>query len=169
MKHALLTGMCLLLLWGEGWDLSAKNRNDRKEKAAKQVEQQISAQHFYMDVTLVQPVGLATFTPSRGQYFVSVRKDRISLYLPYVGRGYNVPYGGGSALRFTSPLESYQVKPGKKGSSTIMMSARNENDRMVYMTLTVYPNGSAYLRVRVDGLQMIGYSGELKLSASLED
>ena len=42
MKHALLTGMCLLLLWGGGWDLSAKNRNDRKEKAAKQVEQQIS-------------------------------------------------------------------------------------------------------------------------------
>ena len=165
MKHALLMSMSLLVLWGGSFELSAQDRNTRKAQTAAQVSQKVDDRDFYVNITLVQPVGLATFTPSRGQYFLAVRKDHVSLYLPYVGRGYDVPYGGGPALRFTSPLEHYQVQPGKKGSSTITLSAQNEYDRTVYMTLTVYPNGSVYLRVRVDGLQMIGYSGQLDLSA----
>lgn len=164
MKRALFTGLCLLMLWGGASGLSAQDRNARKAQIAEQVAQQVNDRDFYLDITLVQPVGMATFTPSRGQYFLSVKGDKVSLYLPYVGRGYDVPYGGGPALRFTAPLEQYDVQPGKKNSSTITLSAQNENDRMVYMTLTVYPNGSAYLRVRVDGLQMIGYSGQLDLT-----
>ena len=163
MKKAWFIGLCLLVLSGGISGLSAQDRSARKAQMAEQVAKQVNDRDFYLDITLVQPVGLATFTPSRGQYFLSVRDEQVSLYLPYVGRGYDVPYGGGPALRFTSPLEHYEVQPGKKGSSTITLSAQNEYDRTVYMTLTVYPNGSAYLRVRVDGLQMIGYSGQLDL------
>lgn len=168
MKKAWFISLCLLILSGGMASLSAQNRSARKAQFAEQVTKQVNDQDFYLDITLVQPVGLATFTPSRGQYFLSVRDEQVSLYLPYVGRGYDVPYGGGPTLRFTSPLEHYEVQPGKKGSSTITLSAQNEYDRTVYMTLTVYPNGSAYLRVRVDGLQMIGYSGQLDLEPQEE-
>lgn len=160
---------CLLALWGGSLSLSAKDRTASKAATAAAVEKKLESRDFRIDITLVQPVGLATFTPSRGQYFLTVKDAQVGIYLPYVGRGYDVPYGGGPALHFTAPLESYQVQPAKKGSWTVMLSTTNDQGRSVFMTLTVYPNGSVYLRVRVDGLQMIGYSGNVVLTSETAD
>ena len=75
MKHALLICMILWTLWGGCLELSAQDRSTRKAQTAAQVTQQLDDRDFYVDITLVQPVGLATFTPSRGQYFPSVRNS----------------------------------------------------------------------------------------------
>lgn len=162
MKKLLWIGLCLLLC-GAAAQVSAQDRALRKQETAQAVAGRLEARDFLIDITLVQPVGLATFTPSLGQYYLAVRGEQVSLYLPYVGRGYNVPFGGGPSLRFTAPLEHYQVQSGKKGASNITLAATSPDNREVFMTLTVYPTASAYLRVRVDGLQMIGYSGTLDL------
>lgn len=158
-----------MILLGGAFQVSARDRALRKEQTAAAVAKQLDERNFRIDINLVQPVGLATFTPALGQYFLAVHGDRTSLYLPYVGRGFNVPFGGGPALRFTAPLEHYQAEPGKKGSSTITLATTNSDNRTVFMTLTVYPSGSAYLRVRVDGLQMIGYSGQVDLGPAPAD
>ena len=36
-------------------------------------------------------------------YSVEVRNDTLISYLPYFGRAYNVPYGGGKGLNFSAP------------------------------------------------------------------
>ena len=85
-----------------------------------------------------------------------------SRYLPYYGRGYNIPYGGGEGLDFDAKIEDYQQKTGKKGNYEIKFSARTREDFYTFY-IDVYNNGSSSIHVNMQRRQSIDFLGNLIL------
>ena len=96
-------------------------------------------------------------------YSVEVRKDTLISYLPYFGRAYNVPYGGGKGLNFTAPIGSYQEYMRKNGLRHIEIGLSNEEDTYLY-TIEVFDNGSSSVEVRARQRERIAYSGTIDFS-----
>ncbi len=67
--------------------------------------------------------------PLTSSYSLTIRNDSVISYLPYYGRAYSIPYGGGDGLNFKTMLKEYNVKMDKKGNAVIEFVARNPEDR----------------------------------------
>ena len=112
-------------------------------------------------------IEVQTALPRRGnniqissRYDLVVRNDSVFSRLPYFGRGYNIPYGGGEGLFFEAPIESYQLNEGKKGRLEISFRARSSEDVMDYR-ITLFDNGSASVGVTMQKRQGIDFIGQL--------
>lgn len=95
-------------------------------------------------------------------YSVEVRNDTLISYLPYFGRAYNVPYGGGKGLNYTAPIESYQEFMKRNGQRHIEIGVSNEEDTYFY-TISVFENGNSMVDVRSRQRERISYSGNIEL------
>ena len=137
------------------------------EKAARQAAQQravakaLDSRHY--------KIGVQTMFPSRGTarqvsygYSVEVKGDTLVSYLPYFGRAYNVPYGGGKGLDFTALISEYKAEKDKNGRMHISILVNNEEDNLIYV-LTVFDNGQSSIDVRAREREPISYSGELTI------
>ena len=93
-------------------------------------------------------------------YSVEVRNDTLISYLPYFGRAYNVPYGGGKGLNFSAPIGSYQEFMKKNGQRYIEIGVTNDEDTYFY-TIEVFDNGSSSVDVRARQRERISYSGNV--------
>ena len=94
-------------------------------------------------------------------YSVEVRNDSLISYLPYFGRAYSVPYGGGKGLTFSERIGSYQEYQKGNGLRHIEISLRNDEDTYLY-TIEVYENGSSSISVQSRQRENISYSGEMR-------
>ncbi len=93
-------------------------------------------------------------------YSVEVRNDTLISYLPYFGRAYNVPYGGGKGLNFTAPIGDYQEFMKRNGQRHIEIDVTNDEDTYFY-TIEVFDNGSSSIDVQARQRERISYSGNL--------
>lgn len=93
-------------------------------------------------------------------YSLEIRNDSVFSYLPYYGRAYSVPYGGGSGLIFNAPLKEYTMDLDKKGNAVIKFSARSPEDFFEF-SAKVFSNGTASIDVIMQNRQSISYRGEL--------
>ena len=94
-------------------------------------------------------------------YSVTVRNDSLFSYLPYFGRAYDVPYGGGKGLNFDAPIESYKETQLKNGLRHIEIGLKNDEDTYLY-TINVFDNGSSSIDVQSRRRESISYSGEME-------
>ena len=94
-------------------------------------------------------------------YSVEVRNDSLISYLPYFGRAYNVPYGGGKGLNFSAPIESYREGVGKNGKRHIEIGLTNDEDTYLYV-LDVFDNGSSSVSVSARQREQISYTGDME-------
>ncbi len=94
-------------------------------------------------------------------YSVEVRNDTLISYLPYFGRAYNVPYGGGKGLNFTAPISSYQEFMKRNGQRHIEIGVTNDEDTYFY-TIEVFNNGSSSIDVQARQRERISYSGNIE-------
>lgn len=141
-----------------GMALPAFPQNGKEREA--NVRKALDADRYTVDINYMIPAkgpGRALTT----DYSIAVRNDSLLSYLPYAGRAYNIPYGGGKALNFSAPIESYE-KTEKKGETEITIRTRNEEDSYVYR-LTVYKDGNASLHVQPTQRESISFSGEMEL------
>lgn len=95
-------------------------------------------------------------------YSIKVNGDTFVSYLPYQGRAYNLPYGGGQGFDFTAEIDEYQDVVQKNGNHEITIRLHNDEDTFVYL-LSVSPDGNAYLKVTSRNRENISYSGQLDL------
>lgn len=93
-------------------------------------------------------------------YSVEVRNDTLISYLPYFGRAYNVPYGGGKGLNFSAPIGSYQEFMKRNGQRHIEIGVANDEDTYFY-TIDVFDNGGSSVDVRARQRERISYSGNV--------
>ena len=91
-------------------------------------------------------------------YSVEVRNDSLISYLPYFGRAYSVPYGGGKGLNFSESIGSYRESKEKNGKRHIEIGLKNEEDTYLY-TIDVFDNGSSSIDVQARQRDRISYSG----------
>jgi len=94
-------------------------------------------------------------------YSVEVRNDTLFSYLPYFGRAYNVPYGGGKGLNFSHPIENYQEYQKKNGQRHIEIGLTNEEDTYLY-TIEVFDNGNSSVEVLSRQRERIFYTGMME-------
>lgn len=93
-------------------------------------------------------------------YSLEMRGDSAISYLPYFGRAYSLPYGGGDGMRFEESITDYQSTFDKKGTARIKFVARTKEDTFRF-DVQVFSNGSAIISVTPTNRQNITYQGEL--------
>ena len=142
-----------------------EERAARKAEQAKMVTDALGARKYKIDITRMIP-GKG---PSRSvsTYSIEVRNDSLISYLPYIGRAYKVPYGGGNGLNFSAPISSYNETIKKNGRRDIEISVANNEDTYLY-TLMVFDNGSSSLTVQSRQREQISYSGNMVLCKNPE-
>ena len=137
-----------------------------EEKAARAAEQAakvnkaLKERKYKIDVERMYSMRGGSKTLSYG-YSVEVRNDSLISYLPYFGRAYSVPYGGGKGLTFSERIGSYQEYQKGNGLRHIEIGLRNDEDTYLY-TIEVYENGTSSISVQSRQRENISYSGEMR-------
>lgn len=113
-----------------------------------------------------QPINITTSSGRLRQldlgYFLRVNGDTLKVNLPYFGRAYSAPIDPSDAgFDFTSTNFTYTVSPGKKNSHNISIKTKDRTYNTEF-TLTVYDNGTAYLRASGSDREPVSYNGNLK-------
>ena len=139
--------------------LSAQSKKEKKEQKKEAVKKLIESENYKIDVNTAMPMR-GRSTPLTSSYSLEIRNDSVISYLPYYGRAYSIPYGGGDGLNFKAVLKEYSMKMDKKGNAVIEFIARNPEDRYEYR-VKVFPNGSASIDVNMQNRQSISFQGEL--------
>ncbi len=138
-----------------------------KDAATQQLVQQMLDKRMYkVDFDRAFPMAGPSFALNY-PYFVSVIGDRVESFLPYFGRAYTIPFGGGEGLSFEAPITGYSVKEGKKGQHLITFNARSDEDDYTF-NLEIYPTGEAFLNINAINKQGMSFDGNMDLDPKFE-
>lgn len=125
-----------------------------------QIAQALADQTYQFNAQMVTPLGGRQRTLTGG-YNLKVTKQVITAELPYFGKAYTAQIGSTDVgIKFSSKDFSYETIDGKKGSKDIHIKPKDFSD-IQELILTVYPDGTAYLRVNSISRQAISYTGDI--------
>ena len=127
--------------------LSQTEKLVRQTLIAQETDSLVKSRRFGVEVSAVFPQG-----------------DTLRSYLPYFGRAYEVPYGGGKGLDFSEPMKRWTLTEMKKGEQQMKIWVENEEDSYVY-TLHIYPSGVVDLTVDSRQRDRIRYNGNITKEA----
>jgi hypothetical protein len=123
------------------------------------VQTMLDAKMYKVDFKMAIPQTGRSFSLTY-PYFVSVIDNRVESFLPYFGRAYTLPYGGGEGLNFEATITNYTVKTGRKGQWQISFEARTVEDNYTF-NLDIYPSGESYLNIGAINKQGMSFSGAI--------
>ena len=142
--------------------LSAQTKKEKKELKKQAVEKLITSGKYRIDVIRALPArGRSVMLTS--PYSVEIRNDSIISHLPYYGRAYSIPYGGGEGLNFKAPLTDYKLDWDKKGTAKIKFTARSTEDKFDF-DIDIFSNGSSTIFVNMQNRQSINFQGEVDMT-----
>jgi hypothetical protein len=131
-----------------------------------QVEDMLARRLYKVDFTRAYPMSAPSFYLNY-PYYISVIGDRVESFLPYFGRAYNIPYGGGEGLRFAAPISDYTETLKRNGRREIHFTATTDEDSYRF-SLAVFPGGQSDLSVSASRRQSISFSGQVDLDPEFE-
>jgi len=141
---------------------TAARKKMEKQEMARKVNEAITNRHFKVNVNMVLPMGGSPISPST-LYSVTIAGDSINSYLPYFGRAYDIPYGGGKGLNFEGTIGQYSHGVNaRKGEHQVTLYVENEEDIYRY-DFSIFDNGSASIDVIARKRNPISYTGYLDL------
>ena len=135
------------------------SKAEKKRLQAEKVRQALYDRHFTINVTSAHPT---SFPPVNltSPYSLEVRGDSVISYLPYYGRAYSVPYGGGKALNFSGKMSGFDLSRTKK-EYNIKLAIENDEDKYLYY-IDVFDNGHASILVAPQNRTDILFYGEME-------
>lgn len=158
-RFKLFFTIMLALLIGSAGSVYAQNKQEKKEQKEKEVRELLQNGHFTIDVDRALPMsGSAVNLTS--SYSLEMRGDSVISHLPYFGRAYSVPYGGGDGLRFSKLVTDKKIEFDDKGMAQIKFETRTDEDNFIY-EIKVFDNGSATIFVQPTNRQSISFHGSL--------
>ena len=147
---------CLaLVLFG-----SCATSEERVAEKARKVTSALNERRFTILVDRMYPLRGSSRSISYG-YSVEVRNDSLLSHLPYFGRAYAIPYGGGKGLSFSAPIISYQEYQKKHNLRHIEIGLTNDEDTYLY-TIEVFDNGKSSIDVQSRQREPISFSGDME-------
>ena len=149
----------LLLMVVLGGCASSEERAAQKAEFSRKVKAALDKRAYKISINRMLPMQGASRSVSYG-YSVTVKNDSLFSYLPYFGRAYDVPYGGGKGLSFDAPIGHYHEIQSNNGSRQIDIELKNEEDNYTYY-ITVFDNGSSSIDVQARKRERISYNGEI--------
>ena len=138
---------------------SSEERAAQKAEFSRKVKAALDKRAYKISINRMLPMQGASRSVSYG-YSVTVKNDSLFSYLPYFGRAYDVPYGGGKGLSFDAPIGHYHEIQSNNGSRQIDIELKNEEDNYTYH-ITVFDNGSSSIDVQARKPERISYNGEI--------
>ena len=108
MKKIIFALLAVLIFIGCA--TTAENGMTKAEKKAQQiakVKKMLDERYYKVDIHMMHPQAYPARQVSYG-YSLSIHGDSILSYLPYLGRAYRVPYGGGKGLHFDALIDDYR-------------------------------------------------------------
>ena len=154
--------LLILFIAGTGiFTLQAQNREERKELKEQTVKEKIESENYRIDINTAYP-RRGRMIPLTSIYSVTIRNDSVFSQLPYFGRAYSIPYGGGQGLMFNAPIDQYTMSMGKRGAAKINFTAKIPEDQFRFR-ITIYSNGSSSIDVDMQNRESISFSGDLIL------
>ncbi len=160
-KHVVLIVSTLMFLLIFSGCATSEERMARAAEMKKKVVIALGERKYKICINRMMPLRGISKSVSYG-YSVEVRNDSLISYLPFFGRAYNVPYGGGKGLNFSAPIHSYQEYQKRKDMRYIEIGLANDEDTFLYI-IQVFDNGSTSVEVQSRQRERISYSGELEL------
>ena len=159
MKRIIITLAAAALLTGCGvLTESREDRQIRLEREAQMVRQGVENGNFKVDIDRMVPLrGGARHVDN---YSVKVENGHIVSHLPYFGRAWDLPYGGGHGLTFEADIEESDIFREPDGSYTVRLLIKTDEDTHVY-TFQIYTNGSTSLLVQSKNREPINFSGNI--------
>ena len=148
LAAALLTAGC-----GALHETSAE-RQAREAREARMVTDNIEAGNFTISIDRMYP--LRGTSKSVTSYSVRVKDGQLDSHLPYVGRAWKVPYGGGHALNFEAQVGSYTVNKVRDGYEVVLYVKTDEDEHLYQFT--IFDNGRTSLDVQSGNRERISYS-----------
>ena len=140
--------------------INAQSKQEKKEAIEKAIIEKVTSGKYKIEVSTAYPRRGKVVNLS-SSYSLEIRNDSVISHLPYYGRAYSIPYGGGNGLIFKAPIDEYKMETNKKGAMKVNLIARSPEDRFKY-TLTIYPNGSASIDVNMQNRESINFLGEVE-------
>ena len=159
MKRILFTFLAATLLF-TGCGVLTESREDRLvrlEREAQMVRQGVENVDFKVNIDRMIPLRGASRHVDN--YSVKVKDDHIVSYLPYFGRAWDLPYGGGHGLNFEADIQDSAVFISDDGSYTVRLLIKTDEDTHVY-TFQIFRNGSATLLVQSRNREPINFNGD---------
>ena len=156
-KNLLLTGLFLSIIMS---GCSSSKGLTKEEKVANEtaLREVIENRTFIIDVDRMTPMSGSSRSLT-SNYSLQIKKDNVKSYLPYFGRAYSAPYGGGNVLVFDSTTADYKSSYDDRGKATIEFNTRTENEQLTY-NIEIFPNGSTTITVRSNNRQSISFRGK---------
>ena len=152
----ILAFMALVMLNGCA---TSEERAARAAEQKKKVATALMKRNYKIAVDRMYSMRGVSKSVSYG-YSVEVRNDSLISYLPYFGRAYSVPYGGGKGLNFAERIGSYKEFQEKSGKRHIEIGLKNEEDTYLY-TIVVFDNGKSSIDVQSRQRERISFSGDM--------
>ena len=159
MKRILITLMAATLLF-QGCGVLNESREDRLarlEREAQMVRDGVENGDFKVDIDRMIP--LRGGSRHVDNYSVKVKDGHIVSYLPYFGRAWDLPYGGGHGLNFEADIQESEVYREADGSYTVRLLIKTDEDTHVY-TFQIFTNGSTSLLVQSKNREPINFNGD---------
>lgn len=150
-------------------DLSASAKKRKKQERAKQeqrVKDAIRNWSYKIDVSRMH-TSLGDKYLSYN-YSLEVNKAEVKSALPYYGRAYSIPYGGGVGLNFTSTITDYEVTEGKRGSFQIKFKSKSIDD-LYQFKVEISKSGICHISVSSNNRQSISFQGSLAFEKELSE
>ena len=97
--------LLLALLVGIPTLSAQQSKKEKKEPVMKLIE----SENYKIDVNTAMPMRGRSI-PLTSSYSLTIRNDSVISYLPYYGRAYSIPYGGGDGLNFKAILKEHNVQ-----------------------------------------------------------
>ena len=161
MKRIIITIAAAALLTGCGvLTESREERQIRLEREAQLVRQGIENGDFKVDIDRMIP--LRGGSRHVDNYSVKVKDGHIVSYLPYFGRAWDLPYGGGHGLNFEADIQENEVYREADGSYTVRLLIKTDEDTHVY-TFQIFTNGNTSLLVQSKNREPINFNGSINL------
>jgi len=141
--------------------MTPAEKAERQARLAQAVDKALAERHYKVRISMMYPNrGMAVNVTS--DYSLEVKGDTLVSYLPYFGRAYNVPYGGGKGLNFTALISEYSSEKNRHGATVVTIKVKNDEDVYSYL-LEIYDNGSTTINLMARERESINYSGDLDL------
>ena len=138
---------------------TVEERAARAAEQAAKVRTALTERNYKISIDHMYPMKGGSKSVSFG-YTVEVRNDSLFSYLPYIGRAYQIPYGGGKGLNFSERIGSYQETQRKNGLQHIEIGVKNDEDIYLY-TIEVWDNGKSQIDVQPRQRERISNSGDI--------
>lgn len=170
MKKLLLVCMAMLMMVGcsttvdtvIGADGKPLSKEESQKVIKNTIQSKVENRDFRILVDEMEPMRGPSLHLRDNDWALEIHRDSIGSVLPYVGRGYNMPYGSAMGMHFITRMDSYTVEKVKDNMWRANIRCHTNQESYNFI-VEVYDNGKAYISVSTRYRDVTGYSGYVDL------